>query len=386
MDTYIDIAHIIFSLIVSGVIVYVTVPLLRSVAFKLDLYDKPDEERKLHTEYIPTLGGIALFLAFFVGFSVSGFAGQMQGYSYFAAAMLMLFFTGMKDDLVGLSPFKKLMVEVAVGLMLIFGSGIYISNFYGVLGIGELPFAVSLVVTLFTMIVVVNAYNLIDGVDGLAGGIGVIASIFFGIGFLIAGEYTMAMLSAVVVASLVGFLIHNFHPASIFMGDTGSLIIGFLLAVQAIQFVELNNIPVFVDVFGPISSVMPLAILMIPLYDTLRVFILRVKRGDSPFEPGRDHIHHILIEMGMGHRKTSLTLYAMSIGITVTTFLFSMRNVNVLVFFLVVLSVVVLPGTGLKRKVIEWFNKEKNSATNISMNPVHKKKKTKITRSRTVRL
>jgi UDP-N-acetylmuramyl pentapeptide phosphotransferase/UDP-N-acetylglucosamine-1-phosphate transferase len=351
MNTLVEILQIIGALVISGVIVYVTVPLLRSVAFKLDLYDKPDGDRKLHTEYVPTLGGIALFLAFFVGFSVSGFASQMQGYSYFAAAMLMLFFTGMKDDLVGLSPLKKLLVEVAVGMMLIFGSGIYISNFYGVLGIGQLPFAVSVVITLFTMIVVVNAYNLIDGVDGLAGGIGVIASLFFGIGFFVAGDYAMAMLSAVVVAALAGYLLHNFHPASIFMGDTGSLIIGFLLAVQAIQFVGLNESVAFTTAFGPISSVMPVAILMIPLYDTLRVFILRAKRGDSPFDPGRDHIHHILIGMGMGHRKTSLTLYAMSIAITVTTYLFSMWNVNVLVLFSVILAVVVLPGTGLKRKV-----------------------------------
>ena len=382
MDSYIDIAQIIFSLIVSGVIVHVTVPLLRSVAFKLDLYDKPDEERKLHTEYIPTLGGIALFLAFFVGFSVSGFAGQMQGYSYFAAAMLMLFFTGMKDDLVGLSPFKKLLVEVAVGLMLIFGSGIYISNFYGVLGIGELPFAVAVLVTLFTMIVVVNAYNLIDGVDGLAGGIGVIASLFFGVGFFIAGEHTMAMLSAVVAASLVGYLIHNFHPASIFMGDTGSLIIGFLLAVQAIQFVGLNEIPAFVDVFGSISSVMPVAILMIPLYDTLRVFILRAKRGDSPFDPGRDHIHHILIGMGMGHRKTSLTLYAMSIAITVTTYLFSMWNVNVLVLFAVVLAMVILPGTGLKRKIKSILSPDPIPITSATLEVVGKGKSVEKTKSK----
>ena len=108
MNTMFDILHNAISSVLSGVIVYVAGPLLRFVAFKLDLYDKPDEERKLHTEYIPILGGISLFLAFFVGFSISGFAGQMQGYSYFAAGMLMLFFTRMKDDLVGLSPSKKL--------------------------------------------------------------------------------------------------------------------------------------------------------------------------------------------------------------------------------------------------------------------------------------
>ena len=368
MNTTFDSLQIAISLVLSVVIVYVTVPLLRSVAFKLDLYDKPDEERKLHTEYIPTLGGIALFLAFFIGFSISGFAGQIQGYSYFAAGMLMLFFTGMKDDLIGLSPSKKLLVEVAVGLMLILGSGIYIDNFYGVLGIGEIPFVVSVVITLFTMIVVVNAYNLIDGVDGLAGGIGVIASLFFGIGFFVAGQYAMAMLSAVVAACLAGYLLHNFHPASIFMGDTGSLIIGFLLAVQAIQFVGLNEIPAFVEVFGPVSSVMPVAILMIPLYDTLRVFILRAKRGDSPFDPGRDHIHHILIGMGMGHRKTSLIFYGMSIAITVTTYLFSMWNVNVLVLFSVVLAVVVLPGTGLKRMIKGWFLISSENATILESN------------------
>ena len=381
MDSTFNTLQIAISLVLSGVIVYITVPLLRSVAFKLDLYDKPDEERKLHTEYIPTLGGIALFLAFFVGFSISGFAGQMQGYSYFAAGMLMLFFTGMKDDLVGLSPTKKLLVEVAVGLMLILGSGIYIDNFYGVLGIGELPFAASVLITLFTMIVVVNAYNLIDGVDGLAGGIGVIASLFFCVGFFVADQFAMAMLSAVVAASLAGYLLHNFHPASIFMGDTGSLIIGFLLAVQAIQFVGLNEIPAFVEGFGPISSVMPVAILMIPLYDTLRVFILRAKRGDSPFDPGRDHIHHVLIGMGMGHRKTSVTLYGMSIAITMITYLFSMWNVNVLIMFSVVLAVVVLPGTGIKRMVKGWFSKSSKNTTIIEPHSLPSTRKLKTNKT-----
>ena len=295
----------------------------------------------------------------------------------------MLFFTGMKDDLVGLSPIKKLAVELAVGFMLILGSDIYIDNFYGVLGIGELPFVASILITLFTMIVVVNAYNLIDGVDGLSGGVGVIASLFFGIGFFVAGHYAMAMLSAVVAASLVGYLLHNFHPASIFMGDTGSLIIGFLLAVQAIQFVGLNEIPAFVEVFGPVSSVMPVAILMIPLYDTLRVFILRVKRGDSPFEPGRDHIHHILIDMGMGHRKTSLTLYGMSITITVTSYLLSMWNTDLIVLFSVVLSVIILPGTGLKQIIEGWFLK--SSENTILLKPKSLSSKSKSMRSSKIR-
>ena len=388
MNLYIDIAQIFFSLVSSGVIVYVTVPLLRSVAFKLDLYDKPDGDRKLHTEYVPTLGGVALFLAFFIGFSVSGFASQMQGYSYFAAAMLLLFFTGIKDDIVGLSPAKKLFVELAVGLMLIFGSGIYIDNFYGVLGIGELHYTLAVLVTLITMIVVVNSYNLIDGIDGLAGGIGVIASLFFGIGFFIAGDYTMSMLSAVVATSLVGYLIHNFHPANIFMGDTGSLIIGFLLAVQAIKFVGLNESATFVEVFGQVSSVMPVAILMIPLYDTLRVFIIRVIRGDSPFKPGRDHIHHILIGMGMGHRKTSLILYVMSIAITMSAYLFSIWNANVILLASVAIAIVVLPGTGVKRMVMVRFaSKEKKSSEkhetpsiNIDLKINYPKKKSRISK------
>ena len=135
-----------------------------------------------------------------------------------------------------------------------------------------------------------------------------------------------------------------------------------MLAVQAIQFVGLNEIPAFVEVFGSVSSVMPVAILMIPLYDTLRVFILRVKRGDSPFEPGRDHIHHILIDMGMGHRKTSLTLYGMSITITVTSYLLSMWNVNIIMLFTVVLAVVILPGTGLKRIVKGWYTRNNKRA------------------------
>src|SRR6056297_578846 len=184
-------------LLSSGVLsffaVYFLVPLLISVAYNKNLFDIPDGQRKLHDRHIPSLGGIAIFVAFICGFSISGYAEQMPGYSYVMAGLTILFFTGLKDDLMRLSPVKKLMIQIFASGIVIIGGGLLIDNFYGLLGIGQLSGWVSVPLTLFTMIVVMNAFNLIDGIDGLAGGVGILASLFFGAGFYVAGEMPMAV-------------------------------------------------------------------------------------------------------------------------------------------------------------------------------------------------
>lgn len=338
--------------IVTFGVVYITVPVLIKVAYLRDLYDKPDGDRKLHNGYIPTLGGIAIFLAFFVGFSITGVADRFFGYPYFAAAMIILFFTGMKDDLIGLSPVKKLIAELVAVCLLFFGSEVAISSFHGVFGIYELPLIVSFLITLFTMIVVVNAYNLIDGVDGLAAGIGTIASLFFGFGFLVAGVPEMAAMSFILAVSLVGFLVFNFKPASIFMGDTGSIIVGFLLSVLAIEFIGLNDLPAYVEMFSFTSPVLPVAFLIVPLYDTIRVFYRRAKRKTSPFLPGKDHIHHELMRMGYGHKGTALILYGSSILVSVIAFSVSSLDVHFVLAITLCASVLVFPTNGTKRRLL----------------------------------
>ncbi|WP_421775348.1 glycosyltransferase family 4 protein [Gracilimonas sp.] len=339
--------------IVAFGIAYFSVPILRRVAYHSDFYDKPDNDRKLHDRYVPTLGGVAIFLAFFVGFSISGFAEHMQGYPYFSAAMILLFFTGLKDDIVDLSAKTKLVMELVVAGLLIFGCGMYIDNFYGVFGIYEIPYWASVVLTTFTMIVVVNSYNLIDGIDGLAAGTGMIASFFFGLGFYVAGELALATISFILLVSLAAYLKYNFNPAEIFMGDTGSLVVGFLLAVLAINFVGLNDVPAYTDVFGATSPILPVAILALPLFDTFTVFYKRIRRGKSPFNPGRDHVHHSILSAGFGHKSTSILLYVCSIFITLIAISVKQLNIN-MIFATTLLSMFVfLPTNGFKRKILK---------------------------------
>lgn len=334
-------------------ITYITVPILRKVAYLTDLYDKPDNERKLHNRYVPTLGGIAIYLAFFVGFSMSGLADDLQGFPYMAAALTLLFFTGLKDDIVDLSPKVKLGVELLTAGLLIFGCNLYIDNFYGVFGLYEIPFWLSILITTFTLIVVVNSYNLIDGIDGLAGGIGSIASLAFGIGFGIAGEYAFAALSIILFVTLMSFLIYNFNPASIFMGDTGSLIVGFLLSFLAIKFVGLNSNPAYTEVFGATSPIMPVAILALPLFDTISVFYKRMLKRKSPFSPGRDHIHHAILNTGVGHKGTSILLYACSIFIIFVALSVRSININLILIATIASMFLLLPTNGFKRSILK---------------------------------
>ncbi len=345
--------QVLLGLVVAVGVSLFSVPILRKVAYLSDLYDKPDNERKLHDRYVPTLGGVGIFLAFFVGFSISGFAEQIQGYPYLAAALITLLFTGLKDDIVDLSPKTKLLVELAVAALLIFGCDFYISNFYGVFGIESIPYWASVLITTFTMIVVVNAYNLIDGIDGLAGGVGAIAAAFFGIGFYVSGEYAFAVLALTLFVSLVSYLKFNFHPAKIFMGDTGSLVIGFLLATLAINFIGLNESSEYVSRFGYSSSILPIAILALPLYDTITVFYKRIRKGKSPFSPGQDHVHHAMINAGLGHKSTSILLYFCSVFIILIAISLRDVEVNISLSIIVATMFLFLPTNGLKRKFIK---------------------------------
>ncbi|MEL7834110.1 MraY family glycosyltransferase [Fodinibius sp. Rm-B-1B1-1] len=340
--------------ILSYVISYIAIPIITRAAEAKHLFDHPDEDRKLHLEAIPTLGGIAIFLAFLLSFSVSPWAEGFEGYSYLVGALLILFFTGLKDDLVVLSAKKKLAAQLTAAGLVIFGSGVIIDNFHGVFGLAEISYWVAVPVTFFTVIVVINAVNLIDGIDGLAGGIGVLASVIFGSAFLYAGQVPMAMFSFCLAGALLGFLYYNFSPASIFMGDTGSMLLGFLLSIQAIEFIALSDIPAFANVFGSSSAILPVAILAFPLFDTIRVIVKRMRRGKSIFEPGQDHVHHELLRMGFSHRDATLLLYGKSlllIGI-VGPLAWLGVNPNVLLGAVLFSSLLIFPTNGWKRALI----------------------------------
>jgi UDP-GlcNAc:undecaprenyl-phosphate GlcNAc-1-phosphate transferase len=228
---------------------------------------------------------------------------------------LVIFFLGIKDDVLILSPAKKFVGQlIAAGIVIKFG-GVYLNNMHGFLGIGPIHHFASIILTLFTIIVITNSFNLIDGVDGLAGSLGLLTSVVLGIYFYMAGQnqLTYAVMAFSLAGSLVGFLIFNFSPAKIFMGDTGSLLIGLTNSILVIRFINVASSPA---TNFPLESAPAIgfAILIVPLFDTLRVFGLRILGRRSPFSPDRTHVHHFLLDLGFSHRMVTLTCVVANIG------------------------------------------------------------------------
>lgn len=305
-----------------AVVLYST-PALIKVAVLKRLIDAPTEERKVHKRAVPTIGGIIIYAATLFSFSLwyniddlheyKEIYESVKEFKILVATSLVLFFVGVKDDIIGTSPVKKLFANILVGLILVLMGDIRITGLHGVFGVEEIPHWGSVFLSLFTYIVVVNAMNLIDGVDGLAAGVGFIASLVFGVWFIFANEYTLASLSFSLAGALLGFLIFNFSPAKIFMGDSGSLIIGMFICVLSIKLIEypierLDNF--WVHVSKPMIAI---AALIYPLTDTLRVFIIRAARGQSPFSADRNHLHHRLLDCGYSHVKTVIIIYVYSV-------------------------------------------------------------------------
>jgi UDP-GlcNAc:undecaprenyl-phosphate GlcNAc-1-phosphate transferase len=302
-------------------IVLFGMPTLIKVAREKGLVDLPEDPRKIHTRAVPTIGGVMIFAAllinmfFWLAIGPAPATEVFQSGSAMAACTVMIFFMGLKDDIIGLSASKKLLVHLVVGLMLTTIGGYKIQTFGGLFGIEELPETLSLFFSLFVYIVVVNALNLIDGVDGLAGGYSVIAMSAFAFWFLNTGQTSDAILALTLAGAMLGFLVFNFAPARIFLGDSGSLLIG--LVAYALSTHVINTPQEWVpDAWTGISKpVIAMSILAYPLVDTLRAFCMRAARGISPFSPDRNHLHHRLMMRTRNHTKTSLFVYIFSLSI-----------------------------------------------------------------------
>ncbi len=294
--------NIFLSGVVSFLITFFAIPVIIQVAREKKMFDEPDE-RKVHKMVIPTLGGLGIFAGFILATLLCVPVGSNK-LQYYVAAAIVIFFLGIKDDILILSAAKKFIGQVlAAGIVIKFG-GIQITNMHGFLGIGEIPYFASIILTFFTIIVITNSFNLIDGVDGLAGCLGLLTTFVFGCYFFYVGQLMYSVMAFSLAGSLIGFLIYNFSPAKIFMGDTGSLLIGLFNAILVIQFINIAGIPA-----GklPLESAPALgfAILIVPLFDTLRVFSLRILDRRSPFSPDRNHVHHFLLDLGFSHRNVT---------------------------------------------------------------------------------
>lgn len=321
-------------------IVLFGIPSIITIAKLKGLYDS-HSDRKLHTSKIPRLGGLAIFASFAISICLWGEA-DMPRLQYLSAGLIILFFSGLKDDIIMLSPINKLIMQIFSATLVCAVEGLRITNFQGIFGIYDVPVLVSIPISMFTLIVITNAFNLIDGVDGLAGGLGFIISLSYSIWFYLIGEYAWASISFALAGSIFGFLFYNFAPAKIFMGDAGSLTIGFLISVFTIKFIEFGNIPHSADLTLNTAPVLAIAVLIVPLYDTLRVFIIRILNKQSPFKADRNHIHHWLIKIGLSHAQVSFTLYATNV--LFITVAFVLRKNDILLLGSVIVGMAIILG------------------------------------------
>ncbi|MFT4033101.1 MAG: MraY family glycosyltransferase [Siphonobacter sp.] len=300
------------SLIASCWVTIEAIPVINTISRLRNLMKEP-ETRSAHESKTPTLGGIAIFAGTMLGYFIWHLEGETHLHHLAIAGIIILFFTGVKDDILVIAPMKKMLAQIAASALIIIGADLRINDLFGIFGIHQIPYLLSVVFTIFIFIALTNAINLIDGVDGLAGGIGLIATMMFGSWFLINRQYPLAILAASLAGGLVGFLRFNFSVTSkIFMGDTGSLILGFVLTLFAVKFIHLNTgAGAILD-----APILAIVVLIVPIYDTLRVFIIRIMNGRSPFTPDKNHTHHILLAQGLSHFQVTCIMCAVTLGLT----------------------------------------------------------------------
>ena len=319
---------LLFPFLLALITAFLAFPTIIFIAHAKQLVDVPDK-RSVHSKTVPTLGGIGIFFAVAIVLTLSGAFLDAKLLMPIVGALIILFFLGVKDDILILSPKKKMLGQIIASLMVILITDIRITTFSGILGIGSLPYFVSIGFTLFVFILIINAYNLIDGLDGLAGSVGLLVSLFYGFLFFNTHEMSLTVVSLSVVGSLIPFLYFNFSKVrKIFMGDTGSMVVGFLLAFQSIAFININQLNPSAQ-FYLNAPIIVLAILFFPLLDTLRIFYVRVViLKKHPFSPDKNHIHHNMLQLGLKHWQVTLVISIASTSVLICALMVQKLNVN----------------------------------------------------------
>jgi UDP-GlcNAc:undecaprenyl-phosphate/decaprenyl-phosphate GlcNAc-1-phosphate transferase len=300
---------LLLSFLTAFTLTYFAIPSIISIARQKQLYDEP-VARSSHKESTPSLGGIAIFAGAVFSIILWTPFNVFSNLQYVLCAMIIIFLIGAKDDISPVSPDKKLVGQLLAAAILVFKSDIRLDSLYGFLWSNEaLPAWLSIPLSLFTILVIINAFNLIDGIDGLAGSVGALIAGVLGCWFYQAGATEFATLSFALLGAVLAFLRYNYSPAKIFMGDTGSLILGLVSAVLVITFIDMNQtLPPGSAFRFEGAPAVAVGILIIPLYDTIRVFVTRILRGHSPFHADRRHIHHLLIDFGFSHLQATAAL------------------------------------------------------------------------------
>lgn len=304
-----DKLYLLLSFSISFLVVLFAIPKIILVAKKKKLFDIPNQRSANQDKVIPNLGGIAIFSGFFISAVISLEGFDVKKIVSLLLASLIMFLIGLYDDTIGLSAKKKLLGQISVALYLAIVSNFRFTNLHGLFGINEINYISSVTLTTIAIIGLINAFNLIDGIDGLAAGIGTLISAVYGIIFLHFGQIEYAILSFSITGSLVAFFFYNvFGKANkIFMGDTGSLTLGVVFAVLTIWFNEIDTFKNPENQLWTLPAI-SLAIMIVPVVDSIRVFTIRIIHHKSPFSPDMNHIHHQLIKITNNHLHATIIM------------------------------------------------------------------------------
>ena len=339
---------------IAFVLVLVLVPGLRNLAFKIGLVDTPNH-RKLHNDAIPLTGGISIALATSMALLVSKtFVSGIHENIYMLCAGFLLLIIGAMDDRMEIKPLYRLIIQFGCAYMMA-ASGLRISSLYGFFGIGEITIVFQYVLTVFVIVGVINAFNLMDGIDGLAGSLAIVGFIAFSIVTYVFGRYEYTILFIALIGAILGFLRFNLGKNKIFMGDGGSLFLGFILVVSGIQLIEMTNVHDSID--QSLILMVVISIFLVPVLDSIRVYAGRMKKGISPFSADKSHLHHLFLLTGLNHKITALaivlsTIFLLAITISLA-FYFPMTIVLILAWLTFKLLTRLLSSN---RDLVEWKN------------------------------
>lgn len=307
-----------FGFITAFLITYLAIPPVIRIAVDKHLFDKPGH-RSSHFVATPSIGGVGIFAGFLIAVLLWVPFQAYAHLQYIIGAVLVIFMMGLKDDLAPMAAKKKLLIQIAVAILLAIASDIRIASFQGMLGWwNDMPYALSLILSVFTILVITNAFNLIDGINGLSSSLGIFACLLLGTWFYGSGFQELAILASITAGAYTAFLPFNvIPPAKTFMGDTGSLLLGTMTAILTISFIEKSAAlsPSHPWKFDAVP-VLAMSVIVVPLFDTIRVFSTRIYRGSSPFTPDRRHIHHLLLDFGLSHTQATLSLLLFTALIT----------------------------------------------------------------------
>lgn len=311
----------ILGFIVAFAITYFGIPIIVKAAVYKGLFAETNG-RSTHKKPVPVLGGVAVFAGFILSTTVVAGAYFIFELSYFITGLLLIFIVGVKDDILGGTPYKKLIGQTLAALLICVLADIRITNLDGFIGIWNIPYFLSIILTVLVTLVIINGFNLIDGIDGLAAGIGILVSFFLGCWFFITGNIACTVMCSALAGGLISFFIFNVFSKKnkIFLGDTGSHVIGLVLGVLVVRFLQLEpNFKGLAEIDPAIAFSVSLFIL--PLFDTLRVFAIRIAQGKSPFIADRQHIHLRMLELGFSHLKSTTILISINLIFIIVCYL-----------------------------------------------------------------